>query len=101
MTKTELDTIIKKSEYVMSLKDNWDDEGAVVINHTAYKLAVRDIYALFNSDINILDFYITPASDGSVDTQVTLGTKTSSKKMFIVSSFYEKSVQRYVEYIDI
>ena len=100
MTKTEIDAEIVLSEYIVRLKDNWDDEGAKVINHTAYNMAVNDIYSMLQCDLNILSVYITPISDGSVDTQITLGTESSQKKLFLVTNFKEKQVDRHLEYID-
>jgi hypothetical protein len=82
--KDELETAIEEAKYIISLPDNWDEEGAVPISQLIFDKAVeflryysRYLYIGFGFELPIPE--INPCKDGSID----LSWRTAHARMLI------------------
>ncbi len=83
-SNSEILKVIRESEKMLSLNENWDDEGALVITEIIWRSAIDFLrkhseYILQNQAINIQAPQINPCRDGSVD----LSWRTPKARMLI------------------
>jgi len=93
---SSIDSAIEESKYILGLKYNWDDEGALAISQKAYEKAISflKMYAESIADVcececELIAPSINPVKNGSVDLEWNLETSymlinfTDSKDDFV------------------
>lgn len=94
-----LEEQIKKSEYILKLEEDWEDEGGLVINPVAYKRAI-DFLLLLQKEIGNFEVPdISPVRDGSVDLSFGSGRPLKNFPRLLIN-FSENRMDYYGDVTD-